>query len=146
LYDTSITLACASSQADVHIGALAGAGLADRDLEAWDSAQRRFDAASVLIGSRTTWWFQGRELWEALGVHLAERNLGAVAALDVLLDAIARTEDHDAYGALWLGAECVTLLHLPNPRAEAMLVRLRKRARAHDYAAYVAHFAMPVAS
>ena len=146
LYDASIALAGASSQADVHIGALAGAGLADRDLGEWDSAQARFDAASVLIGSRTTWWFQGRELWEALGVRLAERKLGAVAALAVLLEALARTEEHDAYGALWLGAECVDLLHLPDPRAETMLVRLRKRARAHGYAALTTHFALPVAS
>jgi tetratricopeptide (TPR) repeat protein len=146
LYAASITLASTMAQADVHIGALAGAGLAELELQSWHGAQTQFEAAQALIGERTDWWFQGRELWEALGVRLMARQQGPDAALPMLLDALSHLEARDPYAALWLGAECAHLLRLPDPAAAAALDRLRMRARAHGYGALLARLTVPSAA
>jgi hypothetical protein len=102
--------------------------------------------AQALIGERTDWWFQGRELWEALGVRLMDRKQGPHAALPMLLDALSHLEERDPYAALWLGAECAHLLRLPDPYAAAALDRLRMRARAHGYGALLAQLTLPTAA
>ena len=146
LYAASITLASTMAQADVHIGALAGAGLAELELQSWHGAQAQHEVAQALIGERTDWWFQGRELWEALGVRLMDRKQGPHAALPMLLDALSHLEERDPYAALWLGAECAHLLRLPDPYAAAALDRLRMRARAHGYGALLAQLTLPTAA
>jgi diguanylate cyclase (GGDEF)-like protein/putative nucleotidyltransferase with HDIG domain len=146
LYAASITLASTMAQADVHIGALAGAGLAELELQSWHGAQVQYEVAQALIGERTDWWFQGRELWEALGVRLMAQQQGPDAALPMLLDTLSQLEERDPYAALWLGAECAPLLRLPDPDATAALDRLRTRARAHGYAALLAQLTLPSAA
>ena len=137
LYSACVVLASNISQMDVHIGALAGVGLAELDLHASQGAELQLEKARALIGERAEWWFQGRELWEALAIRLAAASVGPREPLPMLLDALARAEVHDQYAAVWLGAQCAEFLRLPNPQATATRDRLRAQARALGYAPLV---------
>ncbi len=137
LYGACATLAKQISQIDVHIGALAGAGLSELDLDAPLGARAHFGVAQALLVDRADWWFQGRELWEALAIRLISRSDNAETALPALLSALTRVETHDQYAALWLGAECADLLVPWHAGAVIVRERLRKQARALGYAPLV---------
>ncbi len=137
LYGTCVVLAKQIAQSDVHIGALAGAGLSELDLDAPVNARTYFAAAQALLTDRADWWFQGRELWETLAIRLTARDSDAEVALSTLLSALARVETHDQYAALWLGAACADLLVPWHASARVMRERLHKQARALGYAPLV---------
>jgi diguanylate cyclase (GGDEF)-like protein/putative nucleotidyltransferase with HDIG domain len=110
LYTETAALARSIGQHDVEIGAVAGAGLSGLALGRRDVSDSGVRDATALIDGRAEWWFQGRELAEALSVraaltagdeHLAERRFG---------EALALAERHDPYGAAWLVADCATPL------------------------------------
>ncbi len=149
LYGACASLAARIAQVDVQIGALAGAGLAELDLQATAGAESRWQEVERLMAERPDWWFQGRELAEALSIRLAARAAsngtwhGAESpALANLLDALQRAERHDQYAALWLGAECADVLRtqacaLDGTPTESRRERLRELARALGYASLV---------
>jgi hypothetical protein len=60
--------------------------------------------------ARRDWWFQGRELVEALRVRLAAAAGEGERAAGCFLEAVAHAEAHDHYAAVWLGADCVGAL------------------------------------
>ena len=67
--------------------------------------------AAALIGTRADWWFQGRELVEALAVLAALAAGDAAGAERRFHDALALAERRlQMYGAAWLVAECATPL------------------------------------
>ncbi|GJG88282.1 hypothetical protein tb265_34630 [Gemmatimonadetes bacterium T265] len=135
LYAACVALAEALGQAGIHLGALAGGGLAELDLGAVRGARERQAAMGALLAERAAWWFQNRELCDALDVRLAAagpRPRAEVAAL--LVDRVERAERHDPYAALWLAAECAPLLRASGPVAEATLHRSLVHARALNYA------------
>ena len=138
LYSACVTLAASVGQVDVHIGALSGAGLAQLDLRRGPAALQLLDQARVLLGDRAQWWFQGRELCEALAIRLAIGQAQDDAPLLLLRDALARAERHDQYAALWLAAECVEVLRAPDQTTQATRDRFRVQARALGYAPLVA--------
>ncbi|HEU5173724.1 MAG TPA: tetratricopeptide repeat protein, partial [Gemmatimonadaceae bacterium] len=104
-YDESAQLARQIAQADVEIGAIAGAGLAAWSLGRRDAALHALRDVEALIGGRREWWFQGRELVEALRVRSLHAQVGPVLAADALARGVSAAEAHDAYGAAWLVAE-----------------------------------------
>jgi diguanylate cyclase (GGDEF)-like protein/putative nucleotidyltransferase with HDIG domain len=133
LYGACAILAESIRHIDVQIGAIAGIGLAELDLSTIAGAARQRERARTLLANRTQWWFQGRELWEALDVRLTATEFGAAAGLKLLLDAVARAEGHDQYAALWLGAECADLFHAGDAYSIAVRDRLLVQARSLGY-------------
>lgn len=130
LYGACAILAENIQHADVQIGAIAGIGLAELDLNTMGGAARQRDRARALMGTRTAWWFQGRELWEALTIRLIANELGAPHGLHALLDALLRAELHDQYAAVWLGAECADLFLVGDASSIVVRDRLLIQARA----------------
>nr|MBA3890366.1 tetratricopeptide repeat protein [Gemmatimonadaceae bacterium] len=104
-YDETAQLARQIAQADVEIGAIAGAGLAAWALGRTDASQAALRDVEALIGGRRDWWFQGRELVEALRVRSLHAQAGAAVAAEALAHGVTAAEAHDAYGAAWLVAE-----------------------------------------
>ncbi len=134
LYAACLGPAEALGQSGVHLGALAGGGLAELDLGAVRGAVQREAVVDLRFAERAEWWFEGRELCDALHVRVAAatgRSRADVAEL--LLARIERAERYDPYAALWLAAECAPLLRGVGPVAEAMLHRSLVHARALDY-------------
>ena len=138
LYAASVALAETLGHADVHAGALAGAGLAELDLGAVRGARAHQDAVGALIAGRTDVWFEGRELCEALCIRLAAHDGSDPAVVDLLLGALDRAERHNQYAAIWLGAECAAVLRTAGPVAEASLHRYLVHARALGYEPLIA--------
>ena len=132
LYGACAVLAGAISQRDVHVGALAGAGLCELDLQRNARAAAQLDEARCYLHEGGQRWFQGRELFEALRIRLAAWPDDATP-LALLLDALERAEQHDQYAALWLGAECAPCLQLHDPSASATRERLSRQARSLGY-------------
>ena len=130
LYGACALLAESIQHMDVQIGATAGVGLAELDLNTMGGAARQRDRARAMMGARTNWWFQGRELWEALTIRLTANEQGASPALHLLLDALQRAVAHDQYAAVWLGAECADLFLVADATQIAVRDRLLMQARA----------------
>ncbi|HEY0778894.1 MAG TPA: diguanylate cyclase, partial [Gemmatirosa sp.] len=131
LYAACVGVAESLGQTGVYLGALAGGGLAELDLGNVRGAAQRRTSMDTRFAERAEWWFQGRELCDALHVRLAAatgRPRAEVAEL--LLSRVERAERHDPYAALWLAAECATLLRGVGPVAEATLHRSLVHARA----------------
>lgn len=141
LYDACIVLAATISQIDVHVGAMAGAGLAKLDLQTVAGAREHRDRARELVDGRDDWWFQGRELWEALQIRLLAHDEGHEPARARLLDVLPRAEASDQYAALWLGAECADVLRAGDDDARRIWERLQVQARALGYSPLVARLA-----
>lgn len=104
--------------------------MAELDLNTTGGAARQRDRARALMGTRTEWWFQGRELWEALTIRLLANEEGPKHGLRMLLDALQRAESHDQYAAVWLGAECSDLFLVGDASTIAVRDRLLMQARA----------------
>jgi diguanylate cyclase (GGDEF)-like protein/putative nucleotidyltransferase with HDIG domain len=134
-YTEVARLAQTIGQDDVVIGAHAGLGLCQ--LALGDAPTARESAArarsSLVAHGDDDWWFQGRELYDALGTRLAfaagESNRGTA----MLRQAIASAHARDEYGELWLAAECVPLLMGVAPDAPALAARHAARAAALGY-------------
>jgi hypothetical protein len=138
LYGACAILAENIRHVDVQIGAIAGIGLAELDLNTMGGGVRQRERARMLISSRSSWWFQGREVWEALDIRLTAMEFGALRGLALLLDALARAEAHDQYATLWLGAECAELFQAGDTNAVTTRDRLLVQARALGYEPLVA--------
>ena len=58
------------------------------------------------VEPRPDWWFQGRDLVDALRIRLTAVRGDEVHALRVLNEAVAISKRHDPYTAAFLVAEC----------------------------------------
>ena len=110
LYRQAAELASSIGQPDVEAGALAGAGLATLALGRSEAAECVARAVAALVGSRAEWWFQGREIVEALSVRAAAAVGDTTLAEARFRASVAMAEQHDQYGAAWLVAECASAL------------------------------------
>ncbi|MFL5577906.1 MAG: ATP-binding protein, partial [Gemmatimonadaceae bacterium] len=110
LYMSVATLARTIGHTDVEIGALAGAGLTGLALGKGEVSVNGLRAGAALIGDRADWWFQGRELHEALAVRLGLADGQRPLAAARFAAAHALAARHDPYGASWLVSECAPLL------------------------------------
>jgi diguanylate cyclase (GGDEF)-like protein/putative nucleotidyltransferase with HDIG domain len=90
---------------EMEIGALAGAGVVALASNQLLEARARAAEVEARLRGREGWWFQGRELGEALAIQLALRAGEAAAAEARFRGALAQAEGHDMFGAAWLTAD-----------------------------------------
>jgi hypothetical protein len=58
------------------------------------------------VETRPDWWFQGRDLVDALRIRMAAERGDDAHALRLLHDAITIARRHDPYAAAYLVSEC----------------------------------------
>jgi diguanylate cyclase (GGDEF)-like protein/putative nucleotidyltransferase with HDIG domain len=122
LYEESAQLARHVGQIDVEIGARAGAGLSALQLSRCDVATDAARAVNELLAGPGGWWFQGRELAEALCI-LEALHRGAVDEADARFrKALEAAEQHEPYGAAWLVVEVAPALSEAGVRETSELV------------------------
>ena len=114
LYDVATSLAQRIGQSEVEIGATAGAGLSLLAQGKVEAARAKFAIVCDRVQSRPD-WFQGRELVEALGVHVRAIDGKLDDALASFERALPQAEAIDAYSAAWLTAACVDVLAAHDP-------------------------------
>jgi diguanylate cyclase (GGDEF)-like protein len=123
LYEIAATLASQRGQAEVEIGARAGVGLASLASGAVASAREAMREVELRLAGRDGWWFQGRELVEALAVRLAAADGDIERAAARLERSLSAAEAVDVYGASWLLAECAEVLARHDPARERASVQ-----------------------
>lgn len=145
LYEEAASSARRLGQLDMEIGALAGAGLAGLDLGRRDYAYTAARNAETMIGERFDWWFQGREVVEALSIRVA-MELGRTAEAEQRFrTALAHTEPRDARSAAWLAAECAASLISGGADVWDFVTRFSHRADEMAYGGLAARFRSIVA-
>jgi tetratricopeptide (TPR) repeat protein len=126
-FQLAMELAERIGQSEVQAGAMAGLALSRVALGDVEEAAAWQERIRPLVAAQPE-WFQGRELVEALSIHLALRN-GDDGALDLFWNALARAEERDAYGASWLVAEFGPVFRDRVPDAIDATVRRCARSR-----------------
>jgi hypothetical protein len=142
LYEESAQLARQIGQRDVEIGARAGAGLAALALRRPEAVAEAARAVTQLLPGPGGWWFQGREIAEALCI-LEALSRGATAEAEARFrNALAAAEQHEPYGAAWLVAEVAPALTLAGAADAWQLVEHHgARARELGYTALERRYA-----
>ena len=142
LYGDAAVIATAMNQLDVELGARAGQGLAFLALGRNDDARACLQSCSMRISDRPEWWFQGRELFEALAIRIHVVSRDANAARIRFETGLALAERADQYGAAWLVAEVAApLAALGVSAAREQVTRFAALAHGLDYAALTARYA-----
>jgi hypothetical protein len=92
----------------------------------FEGAVRLHDRLTPIMATQLE-WFQGRELVEALPIHLALRD-DRDRAYSLFRDALVWTEARETYGAIWLIAEFSPLLRADAPdEIEQVILRSASR-------------------
>jgi tetratricopeptide (TPR) repeat protein len=112
-YELVIELAERIGQSEVQAGALAAMALCRLAMGDVEGAVRLHDRLAPIMTTQSD-WFQGRELVEAVPVHLALRD-GPDRACARFREALALAEARETYGAIWLIAEFSPLLRAYAP-------------------------------
>lgn len=142
LYGDAAVVATAMAQLDVELGARAGQGLAYLALGRVADARACLQSCNVRVRDRADWWFQGRELLEALSIRMHLQANDAAAAAQRFETGLALAEASDTYGAAWLVAEVAGPLATHGVRAaHAQIGRFAELARGLDYAPLTAQYA-----
>ncbi len=103
-YELVTELADRIGQVEVQAGAIAGYGLS-RFIMGDTSAASAALLRATPMTERLVEWFQGRELFEALRIHLAMADGDADGAAELFRSALMAASPTDVYGAAWLTAE-----------------------------------------
>jgi len=140
LYEEAASSARRLGQLDMEIGAIAGAGLAGLDLNRRDYAYTAARNAETMVGERFDWWFQNRELVEALSVRVALELGRRDEAEQRFRTALAHTEPRDARCAAWLAAECAPSLISAGADVWDFVRRFSGRAEDMGYTALATRF------
>jgi tetratricopeptide (TPR) repeat protein len=142
LYQEIAGLAGTTGQLDVEIGALAGRGLAALALGKRDIAGFVLQQIATRMDAKGDWWFQGRELAEALIVRVALAKGEPAEAERLFQKSLALVERNDRYAAAWLVAECARPLAAAGvPAAPQVVDGYARHAAALGYAALSARLA-----
>jgi diguanylate cyclase (GGDEF)-like protein/putative nucleotidyltransferase with HDIG domain len=131
LYEQVITIAARIGQPDLELGARAGQALAALAVGARSVAEDAMRWIRTNVEPRPEWWFQGRDLVDALRIRLAAERGEDAHALRLLYDAVAIAGRYDPYVAAFLVAECapslrrstdalITLIDQISPDVEAL--------------------------
>ena len=119
-YELALELAERIGQSEVQAGALAGMALCQLALGHVEDAMR-LQERLLPLRERLSTWFQGRELVEAVSIHLALQR-GDPTAYDQFTEALGLADSKDLYGASWLVAELGSALRKIRPdRVDALL-------------------------
>jgi len=110
LYEQVVAIAARIGQPDVELGARAGQALAALAVGARAAAEDAMRWIRTNVEPRPEWWFQGRDLVDALRIRLAAERGEDAHALRLLYDAVAIAGRYDPYVAAFLVAECAPSL------------------------------------
>ena len=102
-FELTVELADRIGQSEVEAGALACMALCQLALGDVAAARRLSERLVPLVATQSD-WFQGREVVEAVAIHLALID-GKDEACELFERALAMAEARDAYGASWLIAQ-----------------------------------------
>jgi tetratricopeptide (TPR) repeat protein len=134
LYEATIPLAQRIGQADIEIGAIAGAGLCALEVGRLDAARDATRQLDARMGTRPD-WFQGREIAEALFVRLAVLEGRPIEGFARFTTARALAESSDLYTAAWLTAVCAeALVDFDRDAVRSSIVLYTDRVRQLGYA------------
>jgi diguanylate cyclase (GGDEF)-like protein len=140
LYNEVIALAVHTGQPDVELGARAGSALTELALDRMATASDQARAISARLEGRPGWWFQGREIVEALRIRTAAARKDYAEAVQLLKDNVHELQSRDLYAAGWLLGECASAL--PPDKVPFQLINdLAPRIEAHGYAGLSLRFA-----
>ena len=126
-YELVVDLAERIGQVPVQAGAYAGLGLCQIQLGDLDAARDAL-RKGVLLSERLGDWFQGRELIEALRLHLLIKDGELEAAVSLLELSLGVAHASDISGAAWLIAEFGMTLR---PYARSLIDEAIKRYEGH---------------
>ncbi|MEO5569017.1 MAG: tetratricopeptide repeat protein, partial [Gemmatimonadaceae bacterium] len=110
LYTEVIALAVHTGQPDVELGARAGAALTELSLGHTAAAADQSRAINARLHGRPGWWFQGREIVEALRIRIAAVRKDYGEAISLLKENVEALQTRDLYAAGWLLGECASAL------------------------------------
>jgi len=105
LYEQVVAVAARTGQPDVELGARAGQALAALAVGARTVADDAMRWIRANVEPRPEWWFQGRDLVDALRIRLAAERGDDAHALRLLHEAVAIAGRYDPYVAAFLVAE-----------------------------------------
>jgi tetratricopeptide (TPR) repeat protein len=113
-YELVVDLAERIGQVPIHAGAYGGLGLSFLDLQN-DVGARDALVKGQALSERIGEWFQGRELIEALKLHLLIKDGDIMSAVSLLELSLELSHSRDVAGAAWLVSEFGLLLrpHAP---------------------------------
>ena len=117
LYDQVVAVAERIGQPDVELGARAGQALAALAVGARSVAEDAMRWIRANVEPRPDWWFQGRDMVDALRIRLAAERGDDAHALRLLHEAVDIAGQHDPYVAAYLVAECAPSLMRSSERA-----------------------------
>ena len=130
-YELAMELAERIGQLEVQAGALAGMALCQLAVGRLEEASQ-LQERLLPLRERLSDWFQGRELVEAVSIHLAIRR-GDPSAYDQFTAALALADSKDFHGASWLVAEFGSTLRTVQPDGvDAIIQRYRDRPETPD--------------
>jgi adenylate cyclase len=121
-YELVVDLAERIDQVPIQVGAFAGLGLCRFELEDVAGARDAL-AKGVALSEGLGEWFQGRELLEALKLHLLIRDGEMAAAVSLLESSMHLAHATDISGAAWLIAEFGLALRPHAPEAVQAAVK-----------------------
>ncbi|HEV8447293.1 MAG TPA: HD domain-containing phosphohydrolase [Gemmatimonadaceae bacterium] len=110
LYEQVMAVAARIGQPDVELGARAGQALAALAVGARSVAEDAMRWIRANVETRPQWWFQGRDLVDALRIRLAAERGDDAHAMRLLADAVTLAGQHDIYLAAYLVSECAPSL------------------------------------
>lgn len=140
LYTEVIALAVHTGQPDVELAARAGSALTDLSLGHTAAAADQSRAITARLDGRPGWWFQGREIVEALRIRIAAVRKDYGEAISMLKENVEALQGRDLHAAGWLLGECASAL--PPDRVPFQLITdLAPRIEAHGYAGLALRFA-----
>ena len=140
LYTEVIALAVHTGQPDVELGARAGAALTELALGRTAAASDQARAITARMDGRPGWWFQGREIVEALRIRIAAARRDYTEAVSLLKENVENLQGRDLYAAGWLLGECAQALP-PDRVPFSLITELSPRIEAHGYAGLALRFA-----
>jgi diguanylate cyclase (GGDEF)-like protein len=140
LYTEVIALAVHTGQPDVELGARAGFALTELALGKTAAAADQARAITARMDGRPGWWFQGREIVEALRIRIAAAHRDYGEAVSLLKENVEALQGRDLYAAGWLLGECAQALP-PDRVPFSLITELSPRIEAHGYAGLALRFA-----
>ena len=140
IYQQTVVLAEQLGATDIVIGAHAGVGISALRLHEMAVARLALAAATLALGSRTDWWFQGRELLESLEVRMAAADGDLGGARRRFHSAVARLEMLEVYPAAWMVADCAAEIADHDEGVWKVVNRFAVHPAVHDYVPLAARF------
>jgi diguanylate cyclase (GGDEF)-like protein/putative nucleotidyltransferase with HDIG domain len=140
LYRDTAALAEQLGTDDIAIGAHAGLGLVALRMQDAAAARGALAAATRMLGTRDSWWFQGRERLESLAIRIAMQDGSRALALARFLTAVERLEAMDVYSAAWFVGECGGEVAEDEAEAWAIIDRFGEHSMVQEFVPLAARY------